>query len=773
MLGVSVAIPWLVACALTGQAYDFSPYYLDDPTLEAAYRAYKDDQWSAAELHLREFLEAHPDGDASNASRYLLTRVLAKRIRKVKSKDKRASMGRERLALLMTLSEYTPLAGPVHYELGTYYEAEGDMVSAVGHYRKVPHGGSAFVDARLAAARLVLDQKKNPKDALALLEPLSKVARGQPMPAVTLLEARAMAQAGKKTAALLRLRTLWLDEFGNRTSRQAAKALKALGKAPTATELVVLGMSHVRSRRKRVLAKKLKGLRKAHRRAAKSAFDLGRGVILSASKKTRKRALAPLKRAAKAKNAFVRGHALMRLARLQRRLDAPKQALKTYLALGEKMPDHHLAPRALVRASKLADKLDQPAKSRALLELLVKRYPDHPERVNYYWQAAWRTFKAGEFRAAGKLFDRLAKEEGARKHLGQATWGERALYWRGRCEMASGDKQRAMSTWAYVVQRFPLTYYSHQSYNRLVAHDPKRARGLRPHRELPEYDASSLVDLSKLGIAPATELDAAVELTRMGLYDEARKDLAIRARQSLLGPDGMTFLMSLGLRKHRYKESHRVVRWRGTLPRYPDRADQRLWKMAYPLPYWDHVTQYSREHSVSPWLLISLIRHESAYEPDVVSRSGAVGLTQLLVGTAKSVGKKLLSMNVRGINRKRLKQPQPNIRIGSRFLGELLVHFRGNEALALAAYNAGAGRARGWLRGYVRAGELETDVFVEEIPFTETHSYVKSILASYGAYQYLYGDRDDDTNRSIPLETTLPTELGPYFGRDSIRITAR
>ena len=94
-----------------------------------------------------------------------------------------------------------------------------------------------------------------------------------------------------------------------------------------------------------------------------------------------------------------------------------------------------------------------------------------------------------------------------------------------------------------------------------------------------------------------------------------------------------------------------------------------------------------------------------------------------------------------------------------------MTHFRQNEALALAAYNAGPGRARRWWRAHRAQGAVATDVMVEEIPYRETQTYVKSVLASYGAYRYLYGPEGVPAFRSIPLEPELPQSLGPFFDR--------
>lgn len=89
------------------------------------------------------------------------------------------------------------------------------------------------------------------------------------------------------------------------------------------------------------------------------------------------------------------------------------------------------------------------------------------------------------------------------------------------------------------------------------------------------------------------------------------------------------------------------------------------------------------EFDVNPWLVMSLIRIESSGRSDVVSKVGAVGLTQVLPGTADEIADKL------HVAEYDLRDPATNVRFGSFYLAGLLDRFDGNEGAALAAYNYG------------------------------------------------------------------------------------
>jgi soluble lytic murein transglycosylase len=122
-----------------------------------------------------------------------------------------------------------------------------------------------------------------------------------------------------------------------------------------------------------------------------------------------------------------------------------------------------------------------------------------------------------------------------------------------------------------------------------------------------------------------------------------------------------------------------------------------------------------------------------------------------MVPTAQEVARKLKMGRVRAAD---LMKPPVSIRLGASYFGGLLRRFGGSEALALAAYNAGAEPVRRWLDA---RGELPLDAFVEEIPIQETRGYVKRVLRSYAAYRLLYGDA---ASMPVLLGQALPGARG-------------
>jgi soluble lytic murein transglycosylase len=96
-----------------------------------------------------------------------------------------------------------------------------------------------------------------------------------------------------------------------------------------------------------------------------------------------------------------------------------------------------------------------------------------------------------------------------------------------------------------------------------------------------------------------------------------------------------------------------------------------------------------------------------------------------------------------------LADPEANLRLGARYLRQLLDTFSGDTAAALAAYNAGPGRVRAWKKASHLAPE---DEFLESIPFWETRAYVKRVLFFQNVYSSLYG---------LPLDAASPVTSLP------------
>ncbi|MEB3207065.1 MAG: lytic transglycosylase domain-containing protein [Vampirovibrionales bacterium] len=122
------------------------------------------------------------------------------------------------------------------------------------------------------------------------------------------------------------------------------------------------------------------------------------------------------------------------------------------------------------------------------------------------------------------------------------------------------------------------------------------------------------------------------------------------------------------------------------------------------LPFADNIQSACNRYGVDPLLVQSLIKQESAFNPQAVSKSGALGLMQLMPGTAKALGVQ------------NAMDPAQNIAGGTLYLSRLLKNYSNNIPLALAAYNAGPGAVA---------------KYDGVPPYAETQQYVKNVLGNY------------------------------------------
>ena len=132
----------------------------------------------------------------------------------------------------------------------------------------------------------------------------------------------------------------------------------------------------------------------------------------------------------------------------------------------------------------------------------------------------------------------------------------------------------------------------------------------------------------------------------------------------------------------------------------------------------------------SSWVF-AITRQESAFMEDARSGVGAMGLMQLMPATAKETARKF---SIPLASPQQVLDPDKNIQLGAAYLSQVQTQFNGNRVLATAAYNAGPGRVRQWLKG---ANHLSFDVWVESIPFDETRQYVQNVLS----YAVIYGQK--------------------------------
>ncbi len=156
-------------------------------------------------------------------------------------------------------------------------------------------------------------------------------------------------------------------------------------------------------------------------------------------------------------------------------------------------------------------------------------------------------------------------------------------------------------------------------------------------------------------------------------------------------------------------------------------------KLVYVRNYSEYVEKYANEENIDPLLCYAIIKAESNFNPNAVSKSGAKGLMQLMDETAKDVATNAI---IEYTSNESLFEPEKNIQLGIKYYAQLKSIYN-SDVLSLTAYNAGIGNVKKWIdEGIIDVKKEEENI--DKIPFEETKNYVRKILKDYNSYKELY-----------------------------------
>ena len=167
--------------------------------------------------------------------------------------------------------------------------------------------------------------------------------------------------------------------------------------------------------------------------------------------------------------------------------------------------------------------------------------------------------------------------------------------------------------------------------------------------------------------------------------------------------------------------------------------------LKYPLGYQEPILKFAKKYNIDPAWVFAISRQESAFISDAKSRAGAIGLMQLMPSTARLLAKK---NNIPYRNQQSLLNESTNISLGSAYLQKMLDENKGNAVLATAAYNAGPGRVKKWMKD---AKPIATDIWIELVPFYETRNYIKRVLTNTAIYKSRLGKSPTVLSELMPV----------------------
>ncbi len=361
------------------------------------------------------------------------------------------------------------------------------------------------------------------------------------------------------------------------------------------------------------------------------------------------------------------------------------------------------------------------------LEKIASQLPT--DKNPYLWNMAWLEFKNADFSKANIIFDTILSDPDVDQGKRSQAW-----YWKGR---ALQNAAQAKESFEKVIQEDPNGYYAFLAYRELGKKIPT----------LPELSLGKAYPPSTFNIK---------------LFDCLTKTLDWKLATAMLQEE-------LPL------EEKNSDHWNDILPLYgfaqaygiaflkisalPNKLKTELSKsnlaLLFPILYENIIAQESEKAGLSKEYVLSIIRQESLFNPLAQSPADATGLMQLLPDIAKQIAKK---NEIAYHSRDDLFDPVLNISLGTKHLKSYWELFNGNFILATAGYNASPDAARSWVSNRYN---VDPTIFIEEIPYEETRSYVK--LVSRNIINYLRRTKPDESFE-FPAFLMMPIPEGKVSG---------
>lgn len=332
------------------------------------------------------------------------------------------------------------------------------------------------------------------------------------------------------------------------------------------------------------------------------------------------------------------------------------------------------------------------------------------DRADAAWLSGWLKLEfLKEPKAAYEIFKSMHAD------VRYAASRARAAYWAGRAAETSGNKKEA-DKWFETASSFPTTFYGQLGAFKRYGGNPL---------QLPESPTVSSENRQRF---KDNEMIRAVELCFKADARNVGNNLVTFLLENTDDAEEAAFIAGLA------SESgfiHLGVRG-------AKKANQKsmfLLDTGYPRP------KLPETLDIETPLALAITRQESEFDSNAISPAGAKGLMQLMPGTAKETAKKM----GKPYQAAKLFDDDYNVKLGSHYLSRLINAYDGSYIMAIAAYNAGPGNVRKWIKQFGTPGNnLESAInWIEKIPFPETRNYVQRVMENLQVYRSLDDERND------------------------------
>ena len=408
--------------------------------------------------------------------------------------------------------------------------------------------------------------------------------------------------------------------------------------------------------------------------------------------------------------------------------------------LGRQYPASTWRLKALLSAGNRYLLANQPASYEPLYRACYEAFPGDTEASYCHWKVTWTAYLNRRSDAAELLREQVRRYPGS-------TLTSGALYFLGRLAERAKEIRAARAYYDRVSERYPGYYYGILASARLAEPAVERAAAdesalaFLKTVEFPERRASS-------GYLPDAATARRIERFRLlngaGLDTLAQAELRFGARI-----DSQPYVLAMELARSAEAPHQGLRNMKSMASDYlslpPAAAPEQFWELLFPLPFRADLVRQATASDLEPHIVAALVRQESEFNPNVISRKNAYGLTQIVPATGRVLARKA---GIRPFQTSMLFQPATNLRLGTAYLRSLLNQWDGKWEQTLASYNAGKSRVDEWITW---GDYQEPAEFVETIPFTETREYVQSVMRNAAAYRRIYGASSRRRRQRHPL----------------------
>ncbi len=410
------------------------------------------------------------------------------------------------------------------------------------------------------------------------------------------------------------------------------------------------------------------------------------------------------------------------LARAYRRLGAKQKAIDSYLDYAKRFPRRRLAPEVVWKSAWLYEEMARLPQAARLYHQVYDRWPHSRYAKEALFREGFTYYRLGDKQTARRIFMTIRLKPWEDIQL------DRAAFWAALCTEELGDPQTANRIRLELGQNPWDNYYTMHSYLWMKTVLDTTVEMIKEFRRTPNplvYYGEGLNHLMN-------DFEYAFRVrdflgTKYALMILQRSKRKIRSREEWIA------LAEVYKKFAVYGAAYRVYdfinrKYYSDLS-YVEKAF--MLKERFPLYYDTIVEKYARRYGLEKELIMGLIKQESTFRAEALSRAKALGLMQLMPFTARDMAS---LAGIRLNSKNDLFDPETNIHLGSLYLKQLDRMFDGQKAFMLAAYNAGPHRVNRWRKN---KGAEQLDMFIENIEYMETRTYVRHVLKNYWAYKLM------------------------------------